>query len=92
MNVSFCTEKEKMHVCIRNRKKWFVQTQAHDVCIDRVGVCVSIKISESSKITGQRLDAVEGISIYWQIETINQTDRSSDREQKLNGRILLLDR
>lgn len=60
-------------------------------CIDRVGVCLSIKISESSKITGQRSDAVEGIIIYWQIQTINQADRSSDREQKLKGRILLLD-
>lgn len=33
-------------------------------------------------ITGQRLDAVVGIIIYWQIQTINQTDRSSDMEQK----------
>lgn len=65
------------------------------VRIDIVGACVQFKISECSKITGQRLDAVKGLIIYWQIQTINQIDRSSvassDSEQRLNGWILLRD-
>ena len=73
--------REESGLCKLRQKRTFVC-----VCVC-VHACVSIKICESYKLTGQRSGAIKGIIIYWQVQAISQIDRlplvCSDSEQRL---------